>query len=73
MNQLVKSVEQLIASTPHINRLVVAFSGGVDSHVLLHSCAILQKTSDSLIVESVYIDHGLHQDAGQWRDHCQKI
>lgn len=73
MNQLVKSVEQLIASTTHVNRLIVAYSGGVDSHVLLHCCAMLQKTTDNFIVQSVYINHGLHQDAQQWRDHCEQV
>ncbi|MBL4712825.1 MAG: tRNA lysidine(34) synthetase TilS [Gammaproteobacteria bacterium] len=47
---------------------VVAFSGGVDSHVLLHCCKKL-----NLHVRAVHVHHGLQSMADDWVAHCQKI
>jgi len=49
-------------------RWLVAFSGGVDSTVLLH--ALASSTSDSDIV-AIHIDHGLHADSAEWQKHCE--
>lgn len=50
----------------------VAFSGGLDSTVLLHSFARLAAEPDSYRVRAVHIDHGLHSDSALWRDHCER-
>ena len=47
---------------------VVAYSGGVDSHVLLYSCREL-----GLPVRAVHIHHGLQKVADHWVRHCQQI
>lgn len=47
---------------------LVAYSGGMDSHVLLHLCAEIK-----LNIRAVYINHGLQQEADQWRQHCQSV
>lgn len=50
----------------------VAYSGGCDSHVLLHSLASLR---DRLTGElrAVHVNHGLSSDAPRWADHCRLI
>ncbi|MCC5797399.1 MAG: tRNA lysidine(34) synthetase TilS [Methylophaga sp.] len=51
--------------------LCLAYSGGVDSHVLLHLLASLpleQRPKLSVI----HIDHGLNADSARWAIHCQK-
>lgn len=56
-------------------KYLIAYSGGVDSHVLLHLCSQL-KNSPSGFKQSftaVYIDHGLSYNASQWGKHCQHI
>lgn len=56
-------------------KYLIAYSGGVDSHVLLHLCSQL-KNSPSGFEQSfaaVYIDHGLSYNASQWGKHCQHI
>lgn len=50
----------------------VAFSGGLDSTVLLHSFARLAAEPHSYRVRAVHIDHGLHADSARWRDHCER-
>ena len=46
---------------------VVAYSGGVDSHVLLLLCKELK-----LSVRAVHIHHGLQDCADEWVSHCQE-
>jgi len=70
---LVNCVEQHIASIAGIKKVVVAYSGGVDSHVLLHACAKLKSKLKSLSFSAVYIDHGLHDDSSLWSEHCKRI
>lgn len=73
MNDLVNCVEQHIASIAGIKKVVVAYSGGVDSHVLLHACAKLKNKLKKLSFSAVYIDHGLHDDSFHWSEHCKRI
>ncbi|MBV1875035.1 MAG: tRNA lysidine(34) synthetase TilS [Cycloclasticus sp.] len=73
MNDLVNCVEQHIASIAGIKKVVVAYSGGVDSHVLLHTCAKLKNKLKKLSFSAVYIDHGLHDDSFHWSEHCKRI
>ncbi|MDT8281636.1 MAG: tRNA lysidine(34) synthetase TilS [Gammaproteobacteria bacterium] len=49
-------------------RYVVAYSGGVDSHVLLY-CA----KQAGLSVRAVHVHHGLQEVADDWVLHCQSI
>ncbi|MBE9567099.1 MAG: tRNA lysidine(34) synthetase TilS [Proteobacteria bacterium] len=52
-------------TVPHY---VVAYSGGVDSHVLLYCCKQL-----NLPVRAVHVHHGLQEVADDWVGHCQRI
>ncbi len=53
-------------------RLWVAYSGGIDSHVLLHACARLQARLPFPIA-AVHIDHGLQADSAAWARHCRRV
>ena len=50
----------------------VAYSGGRDSHVLLH---LVASVADRLPfpVSAVHVDHGLQPDAGRWARHCEAV
>ena len=50
----------------------VAFSGGLDSTVLLHAFARLAAEPNSYRVRAVHIDHALHADSALWREHCAR-
>lgn len=54
------------------SRWLVAFSGGMDSTVLLHALAGTREFKKFEIV-AIHIDHGLHRDSGDWAAHCREI
>ena len=58
---------ETLSSQTGLTRLVIAFSGGVDSHVLLHLCA---QSGHSL--RAIHINHQLQSSAGDWQQHCQR-
>ena len=60
------SLESLI-QFPENATLVVAYSGGVDSHVLLHCCSKL-----NFCVRAVHVHHGIQSVADDWVVYCQK-
>lgn len=47
---------------------LVAYSGGLDSHVLLHLCRSLD-----LPVRAVHVHHGLQSQANVWAEHCASV
>ena len=51
-------------------RVTVAFSGGVDSTVLL---AALARRRLRAPLRAVYVDHGLHPDSAAWGEHCAGV
>ncbi len=52
-------------------RIFIAYSGGVDSHVLLHLCATHVRNKREII--AVHIHHGLQQEADGWSEHCRSV
>ncbi|MEE8379836.1 MAG: tRNA lysidine(34) synthetase TilS [Gammaproteobacteria bacterium] len=54
---------------PHIRRFVVAYSGGLDSHVLLNSISGCKEMGDIEIV-AIHVNHGLSDHADTWSEHC---
>lgn len=53
-------------------RYVVAFSGGLDSTVLLHALAS-GATQQGAAILAVHIDHGLQPGSDKWAEHCRRI
>jgi tRNA(Ile)-lysidine synthase len=51
-------------------RYVVAFSGGIDSTVLLHALASA-KALRNVPLMAVHVDHGLHADSAAWDSKCR--
>lgn len=55
-------------SLPH--NFMVAYSGGMDSHVLLHALSSIAAPDWS--VAAVHINHGLNSAARDWAQHCRQ-
>jgi len=51
----------------------VAFSAGMDSHVLLHVACELLLGRDDVTLRAVHIDHGLQEDSEQWVRHAEFV
>lgn len=51
----------------------IAFSGGLDSTVLLHLLAYLAKTESLPALSAIHIHHGLQAAADAWPLHCQSV
>lgn len=60
-------MESSTVSTAH-TEFVIAYSGGVDSHVLLLCCHRL-----GLNLRAVHVHHGLQEVAAEWVEHCQRV
>ena len=52
--------------------LKVAFSGGLDSHVLLRALSRLRQ-EHPFRLSAIHVNHGLHRDADEWARHCARI
>jgi tRNA(Ile)-lysidine synthase len=56
-----------LAAGSEARRWIVAFSGGIDSTVLLHALA---KSATGIPILAVHVDHCLHPQSGEWAGHC---
>jgi tRNA(Ile)-lysidine synthase len=73
---LLKALKEQLSCEPLLSatHIVVAYSGGVDSHVLLHALHnIKQEAHLNFYISAVHIHHGLSQYADQWQSHCEQV
>ena len=59
------------ALLPSDAALVVAFSGGLDSSVLLHQLRAWQQQHPESSLRALHVHHGLSPNADRWAAHCQ--
>lgn len=52
-------------------RFKLGYSGGLDSHALLHALAGL-RSQYFFSLTAIYIDHGVHASAAAWGEHCAR-
>ncbi|MFW5442741.1 MAG: tRNA lysidine(34) synthetase TilS [Methylococcaceae bacterium] len=56
---------------PQTERVIIAYSGGIDSHVLLHLAASISDIKSK--ITAIYVHHGLQSDADLWEKHCEAV
>jgi len=67
-------LDDFLSDAPPAGRLLVAFSGGLDSHVLLHALrATLDRRGDTRPLLAVHVHHGLQPQADEWIVHCETV
>ncbi len=66
-NDLRSALERLAPA----DRLLVAYSGGVDSHVLLFALCAYRARLGARELVAVHVDHGLSPYSVEWSRHCQ--
>lgn len=69
---LPESLLQQLRGYPQPPAYWVAYSGGLDSNVLLHALASLRGRLDAGI-GAVHVNHGLQADAPYWESHCRQV
>jgi len=62
-----------LARNAGCERLCVAYSGGIDSHVLLEQLNSLNQGGTTIPLDAVYINHNLQDDSKRWGEHCQQV
>ena len=67
-----KVCESILRAHTDANRFVIAYSGGLDSHVLLHVMSEIKKNHPAMILQAVHVNHQLNSAAEQWAMHCKK-
>ena len=67
-----ESLNQHLQSLPAVPHYWVAYSGGVDSHTLLHALVALRDTLPGEL-GAVHVNHGLHDAAADWAAHCETV
>jgi tRNA(Ile)-lysidine synthase len=72
---VIELLRALFAEYPAARRWVVAFSGGLDSTVLLHLCAAVRDQCGATApqVLALHVDHAVHPESAAWADHCRRI
>lgn len=61
-----------LAQLSAIKRYLIAYSGGLDSHVLLHALSDTRDILKGAIIEAVHVNHGLSPNAKKWALHCEQ-
>jgi tRNA(Ile)-lysidine synthase len=68
---LLASIESLVPRTSA--ELCVAYSGGLDSTVLLHALARAVVDRANYRMRAAHVDHQLQRDSASWRQHCGSV
>lgn len=66
-----QALHQQLLSYTSSKKFLIAYSGGLDSHVLLHMMASIRESLAGFQIRAMYVNHGLQQEADSWSDHCQ--
>ncbi len=61
----------LLKTLPPASQYIVAFSGGMDSQVLLHALAAI-RTELAAPIHAVHVHHGLQDSADEWALFCEQ-
>ena len=69
MEMLVNALQEFVQAHGVDRTYWIAYSGGLDSHVLLHLLANMR----FLKLRAVYINHGIHPKATEWALHCEQV
>lgn len=62
----------LLAAHPDHDRLLLAYSGGLDSQVLLHRLATDPALTAGRELRAMHVHHGLHPRADDWAMFCER-
>ncbi len=65
-------LSETLSTLPVCKRLLIAYSGGMDSHVLLHAVWGLRQQMQAQIT-AIHVNHGLQSEADEWAERCSEF
>lgn len=71
--QLDKNLQQMRTNGSPFTRLVVGFSGGLDSAALLFLLSKYCEQHPGFSLEAIHVNHQLSPNAGSWQAHCESV
>ncbi len=66
------AIKQRLSVFTDKKKFLIAYSGGLDSHVLLHLMSELSQSA-GLTIRAVHVNHGLQKESAAWAAHCRTI
>jgi len=69
LSRFSQAIELLPSAT---TRLVIAYSGGLDSRVLLQLSKEYVEKHPRFTLQAIHVHHGLQKSADAWLEHCQQ-
>lgn len=71
---LIDELDAALTRLASARRFLIGLSGGLDSVVLLHAMAQLRgRSSGSMALRAIHVDHQLHPDSANWLRHCERL
>lgn len=68
-----QALSEFLAGQPELTALTVAYSGGLDSHVLMHLVADLPALRPDIAIRALHINHRLQPASDDWARHTEQI
>lgn len=68
-----ETLASALDTLPATRRYLVGYSGGVDSHALLHALVRLRERASLPELLAVHVDHALQPEAASWVRHCERV
>ncbi|MFW2404083.1 MAG: tRNA lysidine(34) synthetase TilS [Gammaproteobacteria bacterium] len=72
-SSVIDTLRDRLAPDEGAARWCVAFSGGLDSTVLLQAAHQLAAEFDGVTLRAAHVHHGLHADADEWTGQCRSL
>lgn len=70
---VLEALEEHATALRAASHLYVGYSGGKDSHCLLHALVALAPRLALPSITAIHVNHGLHGDAKSWAQHCRDV
>lgn len=67
-----ENLSAFLHTIPNHKRFLIAYSGGLDSHVLLHLMASLGREA-GYSMRAVYVNHNIQPESRSWAVHCRDV
>jgi len=68
-----EALAEFLDGQPDLKALTVAYSGGLDSHVLLHLVSDIPALRPDIEIRALHINHRLQTASESWAEHAEQV